>query len=94
MKSHGHPQGYVKLDVLNVRAGGKMEALTAMELVNTRMTINATNVTVNGNGYFRTNQLHVIAVRVDVDLAGEMHADFSGEARATGQGTGWTAVSL
>ena len=35
-------------------------------------------LTVNGNGYFRTNELYVHADDVEIDLAGDMHADFSG----------------
>ena len=40
--------------------------------------VRLTKLTVNGNGYFRTNELYVHAYDVEIDLAGDMHADFSG----------------
>lgn len=88
-QTDGFDQGVINLDTLNVRAGGKLEALTAPDTAQkTLMVINATNVTVNGNGYFRTNNIHIIAKFVDVDLAGELHSDYSGEAVGEGLGDG------
>ena len=65
-----------------------MEALTAADLPDVLMTINVTNLIVNGKGYFRTNNILIQASNVTVDLAGEMHADFSGFNAVEGPGSG------
>jgi hypothetical protein len=86
-RTGGMEQGKVEVEVLNVRAGGKMEALSAADL-DALMKIQANNITVSGNGYFRTNNIYINSTYLDIDLAGVMHADFSGEAPNSGTGAG------
>ena len=53
---------------ISVRAGGKMEALSDVGVP--RMTINTLRFTVNGMGYFRTNDLMLITHNLTIDMSG------------------------
>lgn len=79
------PQGVFDLNLITIRAAGKMEALTADDS-DAQMFIKTANFTVNGAGYFRTNRLWLHSHYLDVDLTGIMHADYSGEAANSGPG--------
>ena len=92
-QTFGQSQGVISADIINVRAGGKMEALTAADLFETNMTLIVISLTVNGDGYFRANRIKVIAKNFTVDLAGIFHVDFSGHAAGEGPGAGLTKQS-
>ena len=66
--TEGSPEGTLELPNIAVKAGGKFEPLTTEN--NIVMKINVTTVTVNGNGYVRTNHLELHAVNVTIDLSG------------------------
>ena len=65
-QTKGFPPGEVHCTNISVRAGGKFEPLTAEE----QMKLVVTRLTINGNGYVRTNSLKLEAVNVTVDLSG------------------------
>ncbi len=64
------PQGVIRVENLTVRAGGELQCLTVDEGV-PRFKLEAVRVTVNGYGYFRTNDIHIAAHNLSVDLSGE-----------------------
>ena len=66
--SIGEPDGVITAKAISVRAGGKMEALTADSAE--RMQIRTTTFTVNGLGYFRTNTITITTHNLTVDVAG------------------------
>ena len=65
-RTEGYPAGEFHTTNISIRAGGKFEPLT----VETQMKLVVVRVVVNGNGYFRTNNLYLDAVNVTVDLSG------------------------
>ena len=65
----GDTVGTMKLENITIRAGGKFEALTA-DGSGYNMMIQTTMFTVNGHGYFRTNELHLTTENLTVDLSG------------------------
>ena len=72
-KTEGFPSGEFHTTNISIRAGGKFEPLTAEE----QMRLVVTRVVVNGNGYFRTNNLYLDAVNVTIDLSGMHYTDIS-----------------
>ena len=67
----GYPEGTLNLLNIVVKAGGKFEPLTTEN--NIVMKINVTTITVNGNGYVRTNYLKLYAENCTIDLSGLSH---------------------
>ena len=65
----GAPKGVIQLANLTIRAGGKAEALSAADGT-ARMTLNLTNLVINGRGYMRTNDIVINAENVTIDLSG------------------------
>ena len=65
-RTTGFPAGEFHTTNISVRAGGKIEPLTA----ETQMKLVVTRIVVNGNGYFRTNSLYLDVVNVTIDLSG------------------------
>ena len=68
-RTHGKPVGEIHCTNISVRAGGKFEPLTAEH----QMKLVVIRIVINGNGYMRTNSLHLKAVNVTVDLSGNTH---------------------
>ena len=72
MWSNGHSAGSDRgtfiFDKVYVRAGGKYEALTAD--AGARMKLEITTLVINGHGYLRTNEIHIQAENITVDLSG------------------------
>lgn len=66
--TEGSPEGTLQLPNIAVKAGGKFEPLTTAN--NIVMKINVTTITINGNGYVRTNHLELYAVNCTIDLSG------------------------
>ena len=70
-KSHGYPEGTIHAANISVRAGGKFEPLT-VDGATARMTLQLTNLIINGRGYVRSNDLKVITTNLTIDLSGNM----------------------
>ncbi|XP_070535280.1 uncharacterized protein [Ptychodera flava] len=72
---------------MTIRADGKFELLTVADY--NRMVLNLTSLMeVKAGGYVRTNDMLVIAENVTIDVAGDVHADWSGHSASDGPGSG------
>ncbi len=56
---------------MTVRSDGKLEMLTVDD--GNEMTLKLTTMIVNAGGYVRTNQLHLVAENMTIDVAGEFN---------------------
>ncbi|XP_038052472.1 uncharacterized protein LOC119725183 [Patiria miniata] len=84
--SRDQPPGRYECVNMTVRSDGKLEMLTVQD--ESEFTFELKRFVVNAGGYVRTNQLHVIAEDLTIDVAGDFHADFSGHALGQGRGFG------
>ncbi|XP_070535283.1 uncharacterized protein [Ptychodera flava] len=72
---------------MTIRADGKFELLTVADY--NRMVLNLTSLMeVKAGGYVRTNDMLVIAENITIDVAGDVHADWSGHSASDGPGSG------
>ncbi|XP_077861760.1 LOW QUALITY PROTEIN: uncharacterized protein LOC100369350 [Saccoglossus kowalevskii] len=78
--------GVYEFGNVTIRADGKFELLTVANY--SRMSLGVTLLDVKAGGYVRTNDMKLTAVNVTIDVAGDMHSDWSGYSSSEGPGAG------
>ena len=64
--TQGSPVGTINVTNITVRAGGKFEPLAS----DRQIVIEVVRMIINGKGYVRTNNMHLFATNVTIDLSG------------------------